>query len=102
MYGIDAYYVSAVDTFESVFGETISQIRAVTDKPVMINETGIGQLNSQVAAIPGLVEGALDYHLTALIYFNVNQGTSSPSHQNWALTPAGMRALRDSLASVRD
>jgi hypothetical protein len=37
-----------------------------------------------------------------LIYFNVNQGTSSPSHQNWALTPAGMRALRDSLASVRD
>jgi hypothetical protein len=37
LYGIDAYYASAVDTFESVFGETISQIRAVTDKPVMIN-----------------------------------------------------------------
>jgi mannan endo-1,4-beta-mannosidase len=102
LYGIDAYYVSAADTFKSVFGETISQIRAVTDKPIMINETGIGQLNSQVDAIPGLVEGAVDYHLTALIYFNVNQGTSSPSHQNWALTSAGMKVLRAALASVRD
>ena len=101
MYGIDAYYEYSDDTFDSVFGETLSQIRAVTDKPILINETGIGQVNDQVRAIPGLVQGVLDDHLAGFIYFNENQGTSSLYHQNWALTPAGMTALRDSLASAR-
>lgn len=97
MYGIDAYYVSADDTFKTVFVPTIEQIRAVTGKPILINETGIGQVNDQVRAIPGLVRGARDYHLAGLIYFNLDEHTDSPYHQNWALTPDGMRALRDSL-----
>jgi mannan endo-1,4-beta-mannosidase len=101
LYGIDAYYVSATDTFDSVFDETVRQIRAVTSKPILINETGIGQANNQAAAIAALVQGVRDYHLAALIYFDSNQGTSSPYHQNWALAPAGMKALRDSLASAR-
>jgi len=100
MYGIDAYYSYPGDTFESVFGETLSQIRAVTDKPILVNETGIGQVNNQVRAIPGLVQGVLANHLAGLIYFNENQGVASLYHQNWALTPAGLKALRDSLASV--
>jgi hypothetical protein len=100
LYGIDAYYSFPDDTFESVFGETLSQIRAVTDKPILVNETGIGQVNNQAAAIPGLVQGVLDNHLAGLIYFNENQGTASLYHQNWALTPAGLTALRDSLARV--
>jgi Glycosyl hydrolase family 26 len=99
LYGIDAYYSYSNDTFESVFGETLSQIRAVTDKPILVNETGIGQDNNQVQAIPGLVQGVLDNHLAGLIYFNENQGTSQ-YHQNWALTQAGLTALRDSLAAV--
>lgn len=100
LYGIDAYYSFPDDTFESVFGETLSQIRAVTDKPILVNETGIGQVNNQVAAIPGLVQGVLDNHLAGLIYFDENQGAASLYHQNWALTPAGLAALRDSLAKV--
>jgi mannan endo-1,4-beta-mannosidase len=99
--GIDAYYDYANDTFNSVFGATLSQIRAVTDKPILVNETGIGQVNNQVSAIPGLVQGVIDQHLAGLIYFNENQGTTDPYHENWALTTAGMTALRDSLASAR-
>jgi hypothetical protein len=97
LYGIDAYYVSAADTFATVVMPTLTEIRALTDKPVMISETGIGQLNSQVNSIPGLVSGAREQHLAAVIYFNSDQGTDNPYHQNWALTSAGLSALRDSL-----
>jgi hypothetical protein len=62
VYGIDAYYVSAVDTFESVFGETISQIRAVTDKPVMINETG--SASSTARSPPFLVSSRVHWTTT--------------------------------------
>lgn len=98
MYGVDAYYSYPDDTFATVFVPTIEQIRAVTDKPILINETGIGQANSQVRSIPGLVQGARDYHLAGLIYFNEDQDTDQ-YHQNWALTPAGLAALRASLRS---
>ena len=97
LYGIDAYYVSADDTFDTVVLPTLRQIRAVTGKPVMISETGIGQVNSQARSIPGLVRGAREHHLAAVIYFNSDQGIGNPYHQNWALSPAGLSALRDSL-----
>jgi hypothetical protein len=101
LYGIDAYYDQPGDTFDSVFGETLRQIRAVTDKPVMISETGIGQLNDQASDIPGLIKGVIANRLAGVIYFDEDQGTASPYHENWALNPAGLRALRDSLASTR-
>jgi mannan endo-1,4-beta-mannosidase len=100
MYGIDAYYNYPGDTFTSVFGKTLRQIRAVTDKPILINETGIGQVNDQARTIPGLVKGAVDNHLAGLIYFDENQGTRSLYQQNWAMTAGGMKALRDSLAGA--
>jgi Glycosyl hydrolase family 26 len=96
-YGIDAYYVSPDDTFDTVIVPTLRQIRAVTDKPVMINETGIGQVNDQEKSIPCLVSGAREHHLAALVYFNSDQGTDDPYHQDWALTPAALAVLRKSL-----
>jgi beta-mannanase len=101
LYGIDAYYDEPGDTFDSVFGETLRQIRAVTDKPVMISETGIGQLNDQAGDMPGLIQGVLANHLAGVIYFNEDQGTASQYHENWALTSPGLQALRDSLAVTR-
>jgi Glycosyl hydrolase family 26 len=98
MYGIDAYYEYANDTFNSVVGTTLAQIRAVTNKPVMISETGIGPEAGQARSLPGLIQGARANHLAGLIYFDVNQGNTSAIHQNWALTPASMQLLRDNLA----
>ena len=100
MYGIDAYYDYPGDTFASVVGPTLRQIRAVSGKPVLVNETGIGQVNSQTADIPGLVRGVRASHLAGFIWFDVNQGTGDIYHQNWALTPAGTAALRASLAGT--
>jgi hypothetical protein len=100
MYGIDAYYEYPGDTFSSVFGPTLSQIRAVTGKPVLVNETAIGQVDNQAADIPGLVGGVRDNHLAGFIWFDVNQGTDI-YHEYWALTPAGAAALRASLAAAR-
>jgi hypothetical protein len=98
MYGLDAYYEFANDTFNSVVGTTLAQIRAVTNKPVMISETGIGPVAGQARSLPGLIQGARADHLAGLIYFDVNQGNTSPVHQNWALTSASMQLLCDSLA----
>jgi mannan endo-1,4-beta-mannosidase len=98
MYGIDAYYEFAGDTFDSVVGTTLAQIRAVTNKPVMISETGIGPEAGQARSLPGLIQAVRANHLAGLIYFDVNQGNTSPTQQNWALTPASTRLLRESLA----
>jgi hypothetical protein len=100
MYGIDAYYEYPGDTFASVFGPTLAQIRAVTGKPVLVNETAIGQVGNQAADIPGLVRGVRTSHLAGLIWFDVDQGTDV-YHEDWALTPAGAAALRASLAAAR-
>ncbi len=100
MIGLDAYFEYPHASFSSVFGATLRQIRAVTSKPVMISETGVGQVDGQAQSIPGLVQGARASGVVGLIYFNVNQGTASVHHQNWALTSAGAAALRASLASA--
>jgi len=98
LYGIDAYYSAAGDTFATVFMPTLAQIRAVTSKPVMVSETGIGPVTGQVRSIPGLVKGVRASHLAGLVYFDSNQGNSSPYHQDWALSPAALHALRTALS----
>ena len=40
--GIDGYYYRSSDTFASVFGKTIDQVRAFTSKPVLLSETAVG------------------------------------------------------------
>jgi hypothetical protein len=96
MYGIDAYYEWPGATFASTFGPTLAQIREVSSKPVMISETGIGQVNGQAQSFPGLIAGIRADHLAGLIYFNQSQG-DGVYHQRWALTPAGGTALREAL-----
>jgi hypothetical protein len=98
MYGIDAYFTFPGDTFATVFGETIAQIRAVTGKPIMASETGIGPVAGQVRSIPGLVAGVRAYHLAGMVYLNENQGNASQYHQDWRLSPAAMKALRAALS----
>src|ERR1700761_3950853 len=40
--GIDGYYYRRSDTFASVFGPTIAQVRHIPDKPVLLSETAVG------------------------------------------------------------
>src|SRR4051794_7716803 len=52
IYGVDAYYTFPGDNFQTVFGETIAQIRAVTGKPIMASETEIGSVAGPGKTIP--------------------------------------------------
>jgi len=98
MYGLDGYYgtpgqstgagTGNGDTFDSVFGATLSQLRQLTSKPVMISETGIPQ-GYQAADIPGLIQGVRDNHLAGVIWLDANIDGGY-----WAMTPAGFAALR--------
>ena len=40
--GIDGYYYIPANNFVSVFGKTIAQVRAITNKPVLLSETAVG------------------------------------------------------------
>jgi hypothetical protein len=97
MYGLDGYYgtpeqstgagTGSGDTFDSVFGATLSQLRQLTSKPVMISETGVPQ-GYQAADIPGLIQGVQDNHLVGVIWLDANIDGGY-----WAMTPAGFAAL---------
>ena len=82
--GIDGYYYRPSDTFASVFGKTIVQVRAVTDKPVLLSETAVGPEAGQSAKIPGLFAGVRQYGTLGLVWFDIAQDDGL-YHQNWRI-----------------
>jgi mannan endo-1,4-beta-mannosidase len=82
--GIDGYYYTASDTFTSVFGETLTQLRTFTNAPVVISEVGIGPNSSRETQISGLFAGASANHIGAVIWFDENQDDGI-YHQDWQL-----------------
>jgi hypothetical protein len=93
--GIDGYYETSSDTFNSVIGATLAQVRAVTGKPVLISETAAG-VGNQARDIPGLIAGIRHDHLKGMIWFNQDQHEDI-YHQDWQMSPAGFRALAKAL-----
>jgi mannan endo-1,4-beta-mannosidase len=93
--GIDGYYFRPADTFGSVFGATIAQVRALTRKPVLLSETAIGPLAGQPAKIPDLFRGMASAGTLGLVWFDISQH-NGVYHQDWRVedSPAAVRALR--------
>jgi mannan endo-1,4-beta-mannosidase len=93
--GIDGYLTERYTTFSNTFAPTISAIRKITAKPILIGETAVGQLTGQAAGIPGLFAGVARAHLLGLIWFDdaQNDGTYG---QDWRLEghPAAEAAFR--------
>jgi beta-mannanase len=71
--GIDGYYYTASETFSSVFGPTLTQLRTFTNAPVLISEVGIGPNPARKGQISGLFVGALANHIGAVVWFDVDQ-----------------------------
>jgi beta-mannanase len=69
--GIDGYYTSPHDTFHSVFGHTIKQVRKVTKDPVLLSETGVSPEADKSAKIPELFRGAAKYKTLGLVWFDM-------------------------------
>jgi hypothetical protein len=82
--GIDGYYYRPSDTFASVFGKTITQVRAFTSRPVLLSETAVGPAADQLVKILDLFRGMAAYKTLGLVWFDKSQH-GSPFRQDWRI-----------------
>ena len=74
--GLDGYYFSAGQTYANIFDHTIDQVRALTNDPIIIMETGASTVSGRARAITDLFSGAAQTRgLLGLIYFDYDKGT---------------------------
>jgi hypothetical protein len=82
--GIDGYYYFRANNFVSVFGKTIAQVRAITNKPVLLSETAVGPNTGQAAKIANLFWGMHRYGTLGLVWFDIAQNGGT-YHQDWRI-----------------
>jgi mannan endo-1,4-beta-mannosidase len=82
--GIDGYYYRPTDTFASVFGQTIDQVRALTSKPILLSETAVGPDAGQFDKIQDLFHGMATYQTLGLVWFDKAQDDGI-YHQDWRI-----------------
>jgi hypothetical protein len=82
--GIDGYYFRPSDTFTTVFGQTIDQVRTFTDKPILLSETAVGPQAGQFAKIGDLFQGMRKYGTLGLVWFDKDQNQGI-YHQDWRI-----------------
>ena len=100
--GIDGYYLRPSDTFANVFAPTIKQVRAFTDKPVLLSETAVGPDAGQFVKIGDLFAGMRQYKMLGLVWFDKAQH-EGPQHQDWRIedNPAAQAAFRLGVAVLK-
>jgi len=82
--GIDGYYYFPSDTFARVFGRTIDEVRAFTDKPVLLSETAVGPKAGQFVKIGNLFAGMRKYNTLGIVWFDKAQHEGI-YHQDWRI-----------------
>ncbi len=98
--GIDGYYYRPTESFVSIFGRTIAEVRSFTGLPVLLSEVAVGPRAGQARKIPDLFAGMRQYDTLGLVWFDINQHDGI-YHQNWhvedhhAATAALRRAAAD-------
>ena len=68
--GIDGYYLKPNWQFAPLFGPTIASVRALTQDPILIAETGTTPAAGQVAKIADVFAGVRLYGLLGFVYFD--------------------------------
>jgi len=90
--GIDGYYYSPSTLFPSLFGPTITDVRELTNDPILIAETGASIAAGQSAKIADLFAGVRTYGLLGFVLFNQDGVRKT---QSWRIgSPAAYAALR--------
>ena len=80
--GIDGYYYRPSETFFSIFGKTIVQVRAFTGLPILLSEVAVGPNAGQARKIPDLFSGMRLYGTIGLVWFDIDQHQGI-YHQDW-------------------
>jgi mannan endo-1,4-beta-mannosidase len=89
--GIDGYYFNSSSTFAPLFGPTITAVRALTNDPILISETGAPPSASQPAKVADLFAGVRLYGLLGFVWFDVNDTAQA---LDWLLSgPASFAAF---------
>jgi Glycosyl hydrolase family 26 len=93
--GIDGYYYHPSETFFSIFGQTIAQVRMFTGLPILLSEVGVGPDAGQARKIPELFAGMRQYGTLGLVWFDIAQHQGI-YHQDWHIedNPAAEAAFR--------
>ena len=99
--GIDGYYYRSYETFFSVFGKTIAEVRIFTRLPVLLSEVAVGPQAGQARKIPDLFAGMREYGTLGLVWFDIAQHDGI-YHQDWHVEddPAAATAFRRAATSL--
>ncbi len=95
--GIDGFYYKTSDTFSSVFGRTISQVKSLTSKPILLAETAVGPQAGQFVKIHDLFLGMASSGTLGLVWFDIAQ-SDGILHQDWRIEDNPTAALAFRLA----
>jgi hypothetical protein len=82
--GIDGYYLKPNWQFAPLFGPTIAHIRALTQDPILIAETGATATADQPAKIADVFAGIHAYGLLGLVWFD----STNTIRQDFSITSA--------------
>lgn len=99
--GIDGYYYRRSDSFATVFGKTVNEVRKFTHDPILISETAVGPVSGP-SKIADLFAGVRKDHLLGLVWFDEAQHRGL-YHQDWRLkdSPRALAAFRKAAVSLR-
>ena len=95
--GLDGYFAHPGDTFASLFGPSVAELRALTGKPLLIAEAGVTGAGGP-PQLDSLFAGASLAGAVGVVYFDQAQ-SGDAMHQDWRLenSPAGMTAFRSAV-----
>jgi mannan endo-1,4-beta-mannosidase len=96
--GIDGYYLKPNWQFAPLFGPTITAVRKLTGKPVLIGETGATPGAGQPAKIADLFAGIRTYGLLGFVWFDT---TDNKGQQFGISTPAATGAFGKGAGTYR-
>jgi hypothetical protein len=86
-----------------VFGPTISQVHAITGKPILLSETAVSPKVNQFAGIENLFNGVQSQNVLGLVWFDEDQPADGSYHQDWHINPNSQAqfAFRSGLAELK-
>jgi mannan endo-1,4-beta-mannosidase len=68
--GLDGYLSTDSETFQSVFGQTIADVRSLTSLPIWITETGMNQDDTTDSRLAAFVDAVESSGVTGILYFD--------------------------------